>query len=259
MNVRRTIALNTMSLRDLLSESLLKFENLAADRSRKRIFNSLKMSITSLLKIIKDSTLRLTKGNKSESFNPIQNPSKRNLSRIIIPVILIVVVALGLRSAVGLIRGNSGSNGDNRVEIIEAKEHADINREFEFPLKDSEGNEVSKLKYMIESADLHDEIVVKGQKATAVKGRTFLILGLKITNEFDQPIEINTRDYARLIRNDNEEEKLAPDIHNDPVQVQAISTKLTRIGFPINDTDTNLMLLVGEITGDKETIEINFD
>ncbi len=259
MNVRRTIALNTVQLRDLLSESLLKFENLTAERPRKRIFNSLKTSTTSLLMIIKDSILQLTRKDKSENFNTNENPSKRNLSRIIVPVILIVIVALGLRSAVGLIRGNSGGNGDSRVEIVEAKENADINREFEFPLKDSEGNEVSKLKYMIESADLHDEIVVKGQKATAVKGRTFLILRLKITNEFDQPIEINTRDYARLIRNDNEEEKLAPDIHNDPVQVQAISTKLTRIGFPINDTDTNLMLLVGEITGDKETIEINFD
>ena len=57
--------------------------------------------------------------------------------------------------------------------------------------------------------------------------------------------------------NANENELLAPDTHNDPVEIQAISTKFTRVGFIINDSDKDLVLHVGEIQGDKEKIELD--
>ena len=98
---------------------------------------------------------------------------------------------------------------------------------------------------------------MKGQRARAVQGRNFLILNLKLTNQYTQAIEIKTSDYVRLSVN-NKNEFLAPDIHNDPVAVQPISTKYTRIGFPINDSDKNLMLRIGEIKGKKETIKLSF-
>ena len=66
---------------------------------------------------------------------------------------------------------------------------------------------------------------------------------------------MNTRDYVRLTVN-NGSEWLAPDIHNDPVEIQAISTKYTRIGFPISDTDKKLKLQIGEINGDKEIVDL---
>lgn len=146
---------------------------------------------------------------------------------------------------------------DKKIEIQKAKVTQLLNREFLFPLKDAKGKEISKLKYSIQSAEQRDEIIVKGQKATAIKGRTFLILNLKITNDYNRSIQINARDYLRLIVN-NSSEKLAPDIHNDPVEIQAISTKFTRLGFPVNDTDKNLTLQVGEIDGKKELINLNF-
>lgn len=145
---------------------------------------------------------------------------------------------------------------DNKITIQNAKASQELNKEFLFPLKDAKGKEISKLKYSIQKAELRDEIIIKGQKATAVQGRTFLILNLKITNDYNKSIQINARDYIRLIVN-NSSEKLAPDIHNDPVEIQAISTKFTRLGFPINDTDTNLTLQVGEIDGQKELIKLN--
>ena len=145
---------------------------------------------------------------------------------------------------------------DNKTDIQPAKSTQVLNKEFLFPLKDAKGKEISKLKYSIQSVELRDEIVIKGQKATAIKGRTFLILNLKITNDYDKSIQISARDYIRLSVN-NSSEKLAPDIHNDPVEIQAISTKFTRLGFPINDTDKNLTLQVGEIDGKKELIKLN--
>jgi hypothetical protein len=74
----------------------------------------------------------------------------------------------------------------------------------------------------------------------------------------DKGIEINSRDYVRLIVDGNTKEMLAPEIHNDPVEAQAISTKYTRVGFPINTSDKNLVLQVGEINGPKQTIKLEF-
>lgn len=153
---------------------------------------------------------------------------------------------------------NAGRNQDNRVQVSNAKATAQVNKEFLFPVKNSKGAEVTKMKYFVESAELRDEIIVKGQKATAVQGRLFLILTIKITNDYTKSLEINAKDYIRLSMNGKDGELLAADIHNDPVLVQPVSTKYTRIGFPINDTDKQLVLNVGELEGKKEKVELNF-
>jgi hypothetical protein len=145
---------------------------------------------------------------------------------------------------------------DPRVTIEQAKASQTINKDFEFPLKDAKGTVVTTIKYTVQSAELHDEIIVKGQRATSVKGRTFLIIALKITNDYDKSVDIQSKDYIRLVVNGNDKEPLAPDIHNDPVTVQAQSTKFTRVGFPINDTDKNMSLRVGELDGTKQTVAL---
>lgn len=187
-----------------------------------------------------------------------RNISKFSLKKVgkyaLLGLIALIVVAGGAR-----IIGSVNTPESARVEILGAKASQDINKEFLFPLTNSEGEEVSNLKYVIQAVELRDEIVVKGQRATAIEGRTFLILTLKITNEHSQAIEMTTRDYIRLSVNGNEDEWLAPDIHNDPVEIQAISTKNTRVGFPLNDADNNLVLRVGEINGEKEKISLELN
>lgn len=178
------------------------------------------------------------------------------LNKKLVKYIIIVAVVVTISTAIGRVISRNKSSEVEKKSVAEASATQEINKEFSFPLKDGEGEEVSRLVYTIENAELRDEIIVKGQKATAVAGRDFLIFTIKITNEHNQSIEMNTRDYMRLSVNGNEDEWLAPDIHNDPVEIQAISTKSTRLGFPINDSDTNLVLRVGEINGDKEKIEL---
>jgi len=141
---------------------------------------------------------------------------------------------------------------DQRIQPSVSKASQKINKTFTFSI----GN--TKFTYAIDSAQLQDEIVLKGQRATAVKGKTFLIINLKIRNDNKLAAEINTRDYIRLSVNGNKSDRLAADIHNDPVLVQAISAKQTRLGFPIKDNDKNLILYVGEIEGGKQEIVINF-
>lgn len=177
-------------------------------------------------------------------------------------VLLVVLGIIVFAGVVLLFKSNSNSSAvssnSSKPAAPVAKQTQEINKEYSFPIKDDSGKELSRIKYVVQTAELQDEILVKGQRAQAVQGRTFLIIDLKISNSFDKGIQINSRDYIRLIINGNKNELIAADIHNDPVEVQAISTKLTRIGFPINDTDKNLELQVGEINGKKESIKLTF-
>lgn len=184
------------------------------------------------------------------NFGPLVKLIKPTFFAVIAGVILITVFKTVTKSE------TSGADIDLSVKGASASQ--DINREFVIPLKNAENEEVSQIKFFIEKAELRDEIIVKGQKASATEGRIFLIITFKITNEYNQGVEVKTRDYFRLAVNGNEGEWLAPDIHNDPVEVQAISTKPTRLGFPINKTDKNLILRTGEIEGEKQMINLDF-
>lgn len=203
---------------------------------------------------------------RRESY-PSENPSFANNPKFSsekfgkpAKIILVALLLLGVVVLVGRVFGNRPRtlSSSSNLDVKNALSSIDLNKEYTFPLKSNKGEKVADLKFMIEKAELRDEIIVKGQRATAVKGRVFLILTVKITNEYKSRISIDTRDYVRLSVNGNEEEWLAPDIHNDPVEVQAISTKYTRLGFAINDSDKNLILSIGEINGDKDKIPLEF-
>lgn len=150
-----------------------------------------------------------------------------------------------------------GSSTDERVEAPVPVATQNLNKAFEFPLKDAEGEEVSKIRFEIESANLQDAFIYKGKLARAVKGRTFLLFNLKITNSYEQGVTINSKDYVRISVGGGDE-LLASEIHNDPVEIQASSTKFTRIGLPVNDEDTkNIKIFVGELKGEKTEIKLS--
>lgn len=176
---------------------------------------------------------------------------------VILAIVLVGVLFWGGILVSGLVKDQLPFS-DNRIKLPDAKATITLNKEKQFPIKNDKGEELAKLKFVIENAELRDQLVVKGKKATAVKGRTFLVVNLKITNDYSKAIEINTRDYIRLSVNGNENEWMAADMHNDPVAIQASSTKNTRLAFPINESDKNLKLRFGEIKGEKETIDLKF-
>ena len=178
---------------------------------------------------------------------------------VIVGIIVIVVAGvfvskLARHNQTQQVAGTATQNTQTSVAKPIAQEQ--LNKSFDFPLKDATGKTVSKINYQIQSAEEDNSVIIKGQVATAVQGKTFLILNLKITNTYDKDVQLNTRDYVRLIV-DNSSDKLAADVHNDPVDVQAISTKYTRIGFPVTVDAKDLKLEVGEIDGPKQTIQLN--
>lgn len=177
---------------------------------------------------------------------------------------IFIVIALVICSGIALLVKNSqgtsaiATTSQDKPAAPTAKAFLNISKEFSFPIKDANGKVLSQIKYGVQSAALQDEILVKGERARAVEGRTFLILNLKITNTYKQGIQINSKDYVRLIVDGKKTELIAADIHNDPVEVQAISTKITRLGFPINENYKSLELQVGEISGAKSPIKLDF-
>jgi len=189
------------------------------------------------------------------SFSNFQQGKAKKYVLIAVGIIILIAALWGLTTLIGK---SSVKGVATKADIAPPLKTIDLNKDFSFSLKDEKGDEIGKIKYIIENAELRDQIVVQGKKATAVRGRAFLVLNLKIVNDNNKTIGIQTRDYLRMSVNGDEAELLAPDIHNDPVVVQAISTKYTRIGFPINDTDKDLKLKVGEIKGDKQTVDLSF-
>lgn len=173
-------------------------------------------------------------------------------------VIIFITIIIIIGNKAG--RSNQNSSDGNNVLGSSANtiETVAINREFSFPIRNQNGIEVSTVKYTIESAELTDEIVIQGQKATAAVGRNFLILNLKLTNDSNNEFQINSRDFIRVSSNSKTNEWLAADIHNDPVAVQPISTKFTRIGYPMNQGIKNYKLQVGEINEKKTFLDFSF-
>lgn len=169
-------------------------------------------------------------------------------------LIVIVIVFLGV-GALFIGQNLLASSSDQRADAPRALATQKLDKELSFPIKDKEGKEVGKVKYLIQSIEKYDTVIVKGQKARAIKGRMFLVVNLKLTNTYGKSVDITTSDFLRLTVNDGKE-KLAPDIHNDPVKVQGDSVKTTRAGFAINDTDKKIKLLFGELNGKKQEIEI---
>lgn len=226
--------------------------------SNSSIFNRIKFIRFSSISPMMSSVTQKIKNGISVFANNIQNsfrnPKNKNF---LLSAVFIIIVILGAFLYFGRSGTNVIENQNRKPAPSVAKETKTVNKEIEFPIRDNKGNVVNKLKYKIETAELYDSIIVKGQRARAVQGRTFFILNIKLMNQHTQAIEIKSTDYVRLSVN-NKNEFLAPDIHNDPVAVQPISTKYTRIGFAINETDKNLTLRIGEITGKKENINIKF-
>lgn len=180
----------------------------------------------------------------------------------ILPLVIVLLFVAGL-AFYGIQQAISNTNNgqvleqtDEQTELSEPRVQKNVNKTFSFPLRDQQGQEVSQLRYTIESIELRDDVIVQGQRATAINGRTFLIINIKLTNTHNQAIQVNVRDYLR-IRVGNASEQLAPDMHSDPVEVQAISTKQTRLGMAISETDKNIVLQIGEISGEKETIQLS--
>lgn len=178
----------------------------------------------------------------------------KKIGKFILIVLVLIALIAGIRNVATRIAAKNSQPG----VVSETAITVPIEREFTFPVYDKDKQLSDSIRYTISSAQLTKQIIIKGQPATAVKGRTFLILNLKLVNDFGQSLFLNTRNYIR-VQTTSSPDKLAPEIHNDTVEVQPLSTKLTRIGLPVDEKDREFTLYVGQLDGEKEQIYIKFE
>jgi hypothetical protein len=130
-----------------------------------------------------------------------------------------------------------------------------LDKQYTFPINSS-GVKVGEINFIIKSVERTKEVMIAGQKATAVRGRELVIVNAELTNSGNLGVMVNTRNYLRLTVN-NQDKLLAPEYHPDPLDLQPQSTKDIRLGFSIAETDENLVLQVGELQGPKDVIKLD--
>lgn len=191
---------------------------------------------------------------------PKKSSSIKHIFRFLLPIIFFSLIAFLIVEGITSKPSNvsTKSQADQRVNVDAPLLTKSIKKSFTFSLQDQTGQDMGKFTYSIDSVELRDQIIIKNQEATAIQGKRFLVININLTNPGDNQISINARDYLRVMV-DNSPEKFAPDLHSDPVDVQAISTKSTRLGLTIDDSVKNITLQVGEIAGKKENISFSLN
>lgn len=167
---------------------------------------------------------------------------------------LVVLVAL----AFGLSNPNSSIplvSGVNQTNFSPAKQTT-LNRKFEIPIRKQTGETTgNNLVFSLTTVDQSNRILIQGKPATARATKTFIILNMEVQNSTNDQLTVKPVDLIRLIATDGK--SFAPDVHNNDVIVEPISIKRTRVGFVVDENQTNFKFTVGEINGQKETIEVS--
>jgi len=185
---------------------------------------------------VKDSLLDLAKKHK----------------KIVIASVFIVLIVF----VAGFTRVKKNNVDSAAPKVITAK----IDKSFDFSALNNQGKPVynTKIKFRVVSSEKTNQVTVKDQVYTAKNNKLFLIVNLELKNDASSAYNILPGDLVRLTYNSDSENKYAPDLHNNLVNVAAISTKIDRIGFVIPDNAKDFKLYIGELEGKKETVSVDF-
>lgn len=171
--------------------------------------------------------------------------------KVVIGITVMILLVLGG----SFIRIKNTNSQTVSPKIITSK----VDKEFEFSAVNNQGKPVnSKLKLKITNVEKTNQVIVKDQTYTATNNKLFLIVNLALKNDATSPNSIIPGDLVRLTYNNNEDNKYAPDLHNNLVTIAAISTKSDRLGFVIPETAKDFKLLIGELEGKKENVSVDF-
>ena len=141
---------------------------------------------------------------------------------------------------------------------IGGKPQAKINKEFNVQARTRDKIRVSdaNLKVNLVNAEMAGSLLVQGKRAKTREGKTFLIINMEVENTYAVPLYSFPIDLLRLVREDDK--RIAPSVHQGTVEVRPISTKKSNVGFVVDPNEKNFKLEVGEISGEKEILEISF-
>lgn len=142
------------------------------------------------------------------------------------------------------------SRSDDEVTAV-----ASVNQSFEFGLQNI-NKKTEIVKFTITSVERKNEIKLKEQLRKPSEGKDYLLVRIEIDNPHTDKLAIASADRIRLLADG--ERSFAPDYHNGVVILEPISVKRDLVAFVVNKADKSFILQVGDLTGDKQKIEVNF-
>lgn len=171
--------------------------------------------------------------------------------KLVIGILVILLLFGGYR----ILIARNNDKGQQPAKGVTAK----VDKSFDFAALNSQAKPVvNKIKLKIADVEKTNQVLVRDQTYTAKNNKLFLIVNLELKNDATIPLNILPGDLVRLTVGTDEENKFAPDLHNNLVLVSALSTKLDRIGFVIPQEAKNFKIYIGELEGKKEIVDVNF-
>lgn len=168
------------------------------------------------------------------------------LKRFRIPILVVALISVVLLVAVWAQSG------------VSSKPQAEINQGFSVQARTSEKVRVrdADLSVTLTNADIDNVLLVQGKRATTREGKTFLIITMEVENQFEVPLYIFPIDLLRLVREDGK--PVAPSVHQGTVEIRPVSVKKSNVGFVINPDEKDFRIEVGDVSAEKQILEISF-
>lgn len=185
-------------------------------------------------------------GNKTLASNQRTLSFPSVLKKFRLPILIIAAVAI----LVGL--GVWAQSG------VSKKPQAIINQVFAVQARTKDKVRVrdADLGVKLTNSEIANSLLVQGKRAKTREGKTFFIINMEVENQFSVPLYIFPVDLLRLVREDGK--RIAPSVHQGTVEVRPISTKKSNVGFVIDPDDRNFQIEFGELSSEKQLLEISF-
>lgn len=177
----------------------------------------------------------------------------RQKSKIVILLVLAVLIIGGYAFFKG--SGRNDSQSANDATFVSEGPMLDISKKFAVPIRKRDGEPTgTDLIVDVNNFERTNRILFKGRPLVARSSKDFLVINLEVENSTNNRLTVRPVDFFRLV--DTNGKSYAADIQTDPVKVEAQSSKRTRIIYIVAEDQKNLKFLMGEIKGNRETLEV---
>jgi hypothetical protein len=196
--------------------------------------------------------------------NPIK-PLSIVIGLLVIAVIAGAVIYFNNNSTTTTQSGTAQVAGAQTQTKTANNPKANVNKRFAAAALDGTGKtSKTKIDMNIKTVEKSQDILIKGQPATAKQGSAFLVLQVELKNPSNERLVVAPLDLIRLIVDD---QKRAAEIYTEElpnirgsVVVEPDSTKVTRVGFVLTPeiASKKFKLQVGEVNSpDKQIVDLN--
>jgi len=197
-----------------------------------------------------------TDAERRENFNLNRKLPKRKLRLVYFVIVIILIVgayALLRRSAAkALARKTNLKISDTRIQNVPT---VVIGKDFDFDAINVDKKKV-RIKFALVQAERKSQIKVKGEERSISGDQDYLLLRIELTNDTTEKLAFATVDYVRLKADDDK--LFAPDFHNGNVVIDPLSVRKDLLAFVVNKSGKSFMLSVGELSGEKQVVEVKF-